>query len=302
MAPKQFFPASDRSQILVYVNLPAGVTTRTTQERIEQMINIAKDKAKYPEITDVIGYVGFGGPRFVLSLAPLDPASHVGFMVLNTTTKEAVAELVPKLRNDFREQVTDVQARVSGMFLGTSDPNVIQIQVKGTDPVYLQQQSKKLEQMLADFPGTIDIWSNWFNPVTRLDVQVDQQNALAAGVTSQDIANMLSAYVTGTPLSEYRDQDEVYPIVARAVLAERSSPTHLENVTVSARNSTEGIPLGQVATVKPVTGLSYIQREDLMRTITIEARNLQVSPEDMAPMLQAQIDQMNRDMRPGALR
>ena len=299
LAPKQFFPDSDRSQILVYVNLPAGVTTRTTQARIEQMMAIAQNKEKYPEIKDAVGYVGFGGPRFVLSLAPLDPASHVGFMVLNTDSKEAVSQLVPKLRNDFRTQVTDVEARVSGMFLGPSDPNVIQIQIKGNDAVYLQEQSKKIEAMLAAFPGTIDIWSNWFNPVTRLDVQVDQQRALNAGVTSKDIANTLSAYVSGKPLSEYRDQDEVYPIMARAVISERSSPTHIENVAIIPSGRTEGIPLGQVATIQPVTGFSYIQREDLTRTITIEARNLQISPEDMAPLLQPQIDALNQQMKAG---
>ena len=299
LAPKQFFPDSDRSQVLVYVNLPTGVTTRTTQERIQDMVEIAMDKEKYPEVTDVIGYVGFGGPRFVLSLAPLDPASHVGFMVLNTTSKQAVQEIIPRLRNDFREQVTDVEARVSGMFLGPSDPNVIQIQVKGTDPVYLQEQSKKIEKMLADFPGTIDIWSNWFNPVTRLDIQVDQQRALEAEITSQDIASSLSAYVTGRPLSEYRDQDEVYPIMARAVLSERSSPTHLENAPIFPGNTTDAIPLGQVATIKPVAGFSYIQRENLIRTVTIEARNLNVSPEDMEPLLQPKIDELNKQMRAG---
>ncbi len=300
-APKQFFPGSDRSQVLVYVNLPAGVTTRTTQDRIEKMVAIAMDKEKYPEVKDVIGYAGFGGPRFVLSLAPLDPASHVGFMVINTEDKEAVQAIIPRLRNDFRAQVTDVEARVSGMFLGPSDPNVIQIQVKGTDAVYLQEQSQKIEKMLADFPGTIDIWSNWFNPVTRLDVQVDQQRALDAGVTSSDIATTLSAYVSGRPLSEYRDHDEVYPIMARAVLAERSSPTHLENVAIFPGNGTEGIPLGQVATIKPVTGFSYIQREDLIRTVTIEARNLQISPEDMEPLLLAKIEELNSQMKPGHL-
>ncbi len=297
--PKKFFPDSDRDQVLVYVNLPAGVTTRTTEERIKQMMAIAQDEARYPEITDAIGYVGFGGPRFVLSLAPLDQASHVGFIVLNTRDRASVDAVIPRLRNDYRAKMFDVEARVSGMFLGPSDPNVIQIQIKGNDAVYIQQQAEIVEQLLSAFPGTIDIWSNWFNPVTRFDIQVDQQRALQAGVTSKDIASGLSSYVSGSPLSEYRDQDEVYPIMARAVLAERINPSRLETVSIFPGSSTQGIPLSQVAEIRPVVGFSTLQREDLTRTVTVEARNLLVSPEDMAPLLQAELQMLNDQMKPG---
>lgn len=300
-APQKFFPDSDRAQVLVYVNLPTGVTTRTTQERVKTMMEIVQDKKKFPELGSVVAYVGFGGPRFVLSLAPTDPASNVGFLVINAKDKQAVDEAIPRLRSVFRSQLTDVEARVTGMFLGPSDPNVIQIQVKGPDAAYIQEQSKKIEQLLREVPGTIDVWSNWFNPITRLDIQVDQKRALAANVTSKDVSDMLATYVTGKPISEFRDFDDVYPIVARAVSAERTNLSRLESLTIFPTGSPEGVPLGQVAEVVPVVGYPAIQREDLVRTVTIEARNLRVSPEDMAPMLQSKIDALNKEMKAGHL-
>ncbi len=297
--PKKFFPDSDRSQILVYVNLPAGVTTRTTEDRLQDMMKLLKDRERYPDLGDAVAYVGFGGPRFVLSLAPLDPAPHVGFMVINAADRQAVTRAIPRLRDDFRQHLTDVEARVSAMFLGPSDPNVIQIQVKGPDAVYIQEQSKKIEQMLADIPGTIDIWSNWYNRVTRLDVQVDQQQAIAAGVTSKEIAKSLTSYFSGSTVASFRDGDDVYPVVSRAIDAERNSLSRLDSIAIFSPVLKDSIPLSQVSDISPVSGFAHIQREDLVRTVTIEARNLLISPEDMAPMLQLRIDEMNVALKPG---
>lgn len=297
--PAKFFPDSDRAQVLVYVNLPIGVTTRTTEARIKEMIDIASNDKRYPELSDIISYVGFGGPRFVLSLAPLNPAPNVGFMVLNAENKEAVDRVIPRLREDFRRSLPDVEARISGMFLGPSDPNVLQVQIKGPDAVYIQEQSKKLEEILENVPGTIDVWSNWYDPVTRIAVNVDQQRALNSGVTSSDIASTLSAYVAGSAISEFRDFDEVYPIVSRAVINERTDPSRLKTMAIFPEGNVESIPLGQVADIETKVGFANIQREDLIRTVTVEARNINMSPEDMAPLIKAQIENLNSQLRPG---
>ena len=297
--PAKFFPDSDRPQILVYVNLPTGVTTRTTEARIKEMMSLIQDEKRYPELGNTAAYVGFGGPRFVLSLAPLDPAPHVGFLVINATDLEAVNEAIPRLREDFRRQLPDVEARVSGMFLGPSDPNVLQVQIKGPDANYIHEKSKKLEEILSSVPGTIDVWSNWYNPITRLDVRIDQQKALAAGVTSSDAAAALSRYVTGAPVSEFRDADEVYPIVSRAIATERTDPSRLTSLAVFPEGSSVSVPLGQFANIVPVGGFAQIQREDLTRTVTVEARNLLISPEDMAPLIQEKIDALYAELKPG---
>ncbi|WP_375056072.1 efflux RND transporter permease subunit [Zobellella sp. DQSA1] len=300
-APAKFFPDSDRAQILVYVNLPAGVTTRTTDARMKEMMDIISDKERYPDLGNFAAYVGFGGPRFVLSLAPLDPAPHVGFFVINATDREAASAAIPRLRDDFRRKLSDVEARVSGMFLGPSDPNVIQIQVKGPDADYIVEQSKAIERMLADIPGTIDIWSNWYNPVTRLAIDVDQPLAQRAGVSSTDVARSLSNFVSGQPVSAFRDGDEVFPIISRAMAHERNDVGRLKSIPVFPQGSAEPVPLEHIAQIAAQRGFGFIHREDLTRTVTVEARNLFISPEDMAPLLQPHIDSLNERLAPGHL-
>ena len=297
--PQKFFPDSNTPQILVYVDLPAGVTSRTTDARIKELTSIVEDKERYPEFEESIAYVGFGGPRFVLSLAPVDPASNVGFMVINVTDIEAAKKAIPRLRDDFRKYVPGVDARVSRMFLGPTDTNVIQVQVKGPDADYVYETSKAVEAILADVPGTIDIWGDWRNRVSRFDVEINQHLARDAGVTSSDVSNALARYVTGQPVSEYREGDEVIPIVMRAVADERSDFDRLKSVSIYPGVGGPPVPLAQVATVTRTTGFAVIEREDLTRTLTVEARNLLITPEDMAPLIKPAIDALNSSLAPG---
>lgn len=297
--PERFFPASDRPQILVDVNLPAGVTTQATEAQMLRMTDIIGDRQRYPELGSVIAYVGFGGPRFVLSLTPLDPAPNVGFMVINAPSKEVARAAIPKLREDFRNYLQEANVRVAGMFLGPSDPNVIQIQLKGPDADYVYAQSKQLEKILADIPGSIQLWSDWLNRSTSLQVDVDQALARSAGVSTSDIAGAVSGYFSGRAVAEFRDGDEVFPIVARAVAAERGDLDRLETLAVHLPGSAESIPLAQVASIKPVSGFPRIQREDLSRTVTVEARNTLMSPEDMAPMVAEKLAALNASLAPG---
>jgi len=296
---QKFLPESDRAQILVYVDLPAGVTERTTQARLKDMMALIGDEERYPDVLSYAAYVGFGGPRFVLSLAPVDPAPNKGFIVINMTDIEATIANVPKFREAFRAAVPDVNARVSRMFLGQSDPNVIELQLKGPDADYIFEKSVELERMLLDVPGTIDVWSDWYNPIDRLEVRIDQQAARIAGVTSSDVARLLSQFATGTPISQYRDGDEVVPIVIRSAGDERTSIDRLRTSSVYSSTTGEAIPLSQVASVERSTGYSFIQRENLIRTVTIQGRNPNMTPQDMVPILAPKLEAFNGTLAPG---
>ncbi len=296
---QKFLPESDRAQILVYVDLQAGVTERTTEKRLRQMMDIISDKQRYPDVLSYAAYVGFGGPRFVLSLAPVDPAPNKGFIVINMKDIESTIANVNALREDFRSALPDVNARVSRMFLGQSDPTVMEIQIKGPDDHYLYEKAVELEKILKDVPGTIDVWSDWYNRIDRLEVKIDQQAARIAGVTSNDISRLLSQFASGLPVSQFRDGDEVIPIVIRSTGQERISIDRLRTASVYASRTGEAIPLSHVATVNRVAGFSFIQRENLTRTVTIQGRNPNLTPQDMAPMLEPILEEFNKSLAPG---
>ncbi len=297
--PTAFFPDSDTPQTLIYVELPAGTTSRTTDKRVQEMVEVIRDQGTYPAVESVAAYVGFGGPRFVLSLPPVDPAPNRGFIVLNMKDIDATKAIIPQLRDDFLNRFPDVNARVSRMYLGPEDPNVIQVQMQGPDADYIHEQSKKLEDILGGVDGMIDIWSNWYNRTTDLEVIVDQQRARIAGVTSADISASLARHVIGEPVTVFRDGDEIYPVTMRANEQGRTSLDGLETVAVYPASGGASVPLGQVATISPSSGFAFIQREDMSRTVTVEGRNLTKSPEDMAVLIQPKLDELNAQLAPG---
>ncbi len=298
-APKKFFPDSDRTQVLVYVDLPAGVTTRSTDRRMRAIFDAVKDDVRFPHVETFAGYVGFGGPRFVLSLTPMDPAPNKGFMVLNVDRGEHMEPTMAALREVFRRDFRDLEARVTRMFLGPSDSTKIEVQVKGPDAAVLDATARDIERRLAAVPGAIDLYHDWEGRLTRLRVEVDQARARRAGVASADIARSLETYVSGREVSEFRDGDDIFPIVARAAAAERTDVDRVKTLAVHARGSDRHVPLLQVAEVELVNDWSRIARENMSRTITVEARNTAMTAEDMVPLVQDDLDAIAAGLPPG---
>lgn len=296
--PKEFFPSNNNPQVLVYIELPSGSTSSQTDEGVRHIVDLIDDKDRFPEVEGFAAYVGFGGPRFVLSLSPVNPAPNKGFIVVNTKDLAGAQAIVPRLREVFAEQVPDVNARVTRMFLGPEDPKVIKLQVTGPDADYINALAGDVMDLLAQEPDMIDIWSNWRSRTVEIDLRVDQQAARAAGVTSADIATSLQRQLDGQPISTFREADESFPIVMRAKDDERTSIDRLRSSAVYAADGTS-VPLGQVAELELSGEWGFIQREDMQRTVTVEGRHLSISPEDLAPMLQPKLDAMNEGLAPG---
>lgn len=296
--PGKFFPDSDCTQVLMTVELPSNVSLSTTDREMRDIYAALKDEERFPFLADFAGYAGYGGPRFVLSLAPLDPAPNKGFIVANVDGGEnmpkAIADLRALIRNDF----PGVRARVRVMFLGPSDPGVIQAQIKGPDADYITAKADELAAIFRSVPETIDVWQDWENRVPKVAIDIDQARARRPGVTSQDIATTLSGYFSGRFVSQYREGDDIFPIVARARGEERTDLDRVRALSVLASDGST-VPLVQVADLRIVSDLAVNKREDKTRTVTVEARPSSVPPEGMVPLVADRIEALEGSMEPG---
>ncbi|WP_196138653.1 efflux RND transporter permease subunit [Aliikangiella sp. G2MR2-5] len=294
--PNQFFPDSDRMQILINVDLPADVSARQTDATMRKIFQFIENKQMFPEIESYSGYVGFGGPRFVLSLSPDDPADNKGFIVLNLNNTANIGPLIDKLYRNLMEQFPDIFVRVKKMFLGPSDSSVLQIQVKGPDADILYAKAEQIVDMFHQIPGTIDIRQDWEQIITNVVVKVDQKRARRAGVTSQDIAQALEGYFSGAAITEYREQDDIIPIIFRAEVAERFNLDRLRTIGVYSETRGVAIPLFQIADFEPDNQYAKIQRENMFRTISIEARNTAMTAEDLKSVVNARLEELKTDL------
>jgi len=293
---KQFFPDSDRTQIIVNIDLPNGTSSKETNRQMKEIFSWLDDKEQFDFITSYSGYVGFSGPRFVMSLAPEDPAQNKGFIVLNVKDGTDISAKVLKLDRQIEHNFPNVSARVNKMFLGPSDSNTIKIQVKGPDKKTIYKKAQQVMDVLYDTPNTLDIRTDWENLIVKVDVQIDQHRAKRAGLTSSEIAQALETYFSGTQITEYREGDEIIPVIFRAEQAERENLDRLRTLTIYSKKTGKSVPLFQVAQLAPNHQFSIIQHEDLFRTVSIQARNTDMAAEDLKLIIDDKIQALKADL------
>ena len=293
---KQFFPDSDRTQVVMYIDLPNGTSARETDRQMHDVFKWLDNREHFPEITNYSGYSGFNGPRFVLTLNPEDPTDNKGFVVINVKEGTPLNPFVNKLHNGIIETFPNVSGRVKRMFAGPSDSSSISIQVKGPDKDILYEKAKEIMAVLQAVPYTKNVRTDWENRIVKMQVKIDQHRARRAGVTSSDVATALQGYYSGANVTEYRDGDDIVPVVFRADEEERSNLDRLRTVSIFSSQSGKSVPLFQVADFIPVNQYSKIQRENMFTTITIEASNTEMTAEDLKVIIDEDIEALKSDL------
>jgi len=297
---QQFFPDSDRTQIMVYIDLPNGTSAKETNRQMLDVFKWFDNKEYFHEIESYSGYAGFNGPRFVLTLNPEDPADNKGFVVLNVKEAIDLDTLVNKVHNGIITTFPNVSPRVKRMFAGPSDSSTISIQVKGPDKDIIYAKAQEVMAILQKVPFTKNVRTDWENRIVKVKVKVDQHRARRAGVTSDDIAQALQSFFSGANVTQYREGDDIIPLIFRAKEAERYNLDRLRTVSVFSNNSNQGssvaIPLFQVADFIPVNQYSKILREDMFSTITVEASNTEMTAQDLMKIIDDDIQTLKVDL------
>jgi multidrug efflux pump subunit AcrB len=290
--PQAFFPSGDRNQYLIYLDLPAGTRIEETDRTVRKLSAWLQDKEQNPEITGTIAYVGNGGPRFFLSLSPVDPDPFVGFLIVNTETSKEVPELVQRTNQYVANHFPNVRGRVKSMWLGASETGLFEIRLSGPGEEVLLEQAEQLMAALRKIPGSMDIKQDWNNRVMMVKADVDQARARRAGVTSEAVANALNFFIDGATTTDFQEGNVEIPIVGRGVKSERESSESL--ATISIRTSSGGnVPLSQVADFYTVGELNRIMRYNQERTVTVSAKNQVLKASEIFAALTPTIEEMD---------
>ncbi len=278
--PNIFFPPSDRLYFTVELTLPQGTaieTTETVVERFEKFIGeeLAVDTIDDPDrqgVTNWISYIGSGGVRFVLSHNPEPPASNYALLVLNTTGSEIIDELIVQLNDYAFEHFPDVLIKAKRISSAAPVKNPVEVRLYGSDTEALFDIMEDVKNEMSHIDGLENITDDWGQRIKKLVVEVNQQRALLAGVTNEDIAISLQSGLSGLELTQYREDDKVIPVVFRSVEADRHDIRKLQSLTIYSQANGTAIPLTQVADIDIVWEPSKILRRDRLKVITVGAQ------------------------------
>jgi len=290
--PRILFPNGDRNQYTVYLDFPAGTHIEETDRNVREFCAWLQDKKENPQITGAIAYVGNGGPRFFLSLSPTDPDPNNAFVIVNTQTGDQVDELIKRTRRHLLDHFPNARGRVKPMFLGSSEPGILEIRLSGPNIDVLWDQAEQLKAGLRKISGTLDIKDDWNNRVVSTKVDVDQYRARRAGLTSQDVADSLSFFIDGSTVTDFHQGNVDIPIVGRGIKAERDSSSDLATLNVYSPSSNAGVPLNQVADVYGIGELSRIVRYNQERTIKVSARHQLLKAVELYEQIKPTLDRL----------
>ncbi len=303
MIPVQFMPESDRPQVLIDVKLPAGYGIRETERQLKDLSAWLDDETDNPEVQQVLTYVGNGGVRFFVTLAPDPAAPNMGFILVTVDSLESVEPLMARIRSHALQTYPSLDLIVKRMFMGAVETGLVEARISALglpgQRNVLFEASRDVVEVFADTPHSVNIYNDWEDRIVKATVNVDQTRAQRARVTNQEIANSLESILTGGTATSLRERDEQIPITARALPAERLSPDRLFTATVFSNETGSAVPLTQIATIEPHTTFSVIKRRDYAPTVTVQAKSLTQTATELEATVTPAIDEIVDALGPG---
>ncbi|WP_233972756.1 efflux RND transporter permease subunit, partial [Pectobacterium versatile] len=266
MVKKQFFPTSDRPEVLVEVQMPYGSSieqTSITTAKIEDWLK-QQDEAKI-----VTSYIGQGSPRFYLAMAPELPDPSFAKIVVLTDSQEAREALKFRLREAAASGLApEARVRVTQLVFGPYSPFPVAYRVMGPDPATLREIADKVKAVMQASPMMRTVNTDWGPRVPTLHFTLDQDRLQSVGLTSSTVAQQLQFLLSGVPITSVREDIRSVQVVGRAAGEIRRDPAKIEGFTLVGAAG-QRIPLSQIGEVEVRMEDPVLRRRDRTPTITV---------------------------------
>lgn len=270
--PQLYFPDSSRLQVMIDYWAPEGTRIQETSANLERIEGYLQ---KHSATASVSTFVGKGPPRFYLPVSAEDPYTSYGQIIVNTKTLDGVDQLVAETDDWVRENVPEAMVRVRKYAVGAFDDWKIEARFSGpanADPATLRRLASEGVNILRDSPNAKEVRVNWRERVQAVVPRFNQERARWAGVSRDDLARVMRRASDGIVVGQYRQDDDLIPIVARNVESERlRAASSLDEMQITPRLSTHAVPVLQV-----IDGIEtpwedpIIWRWDRRRAITVQ--------------------------------
>ena len=298
LVPQQFFPPSNRAEILVDLKLEEGASLTATEQAVHK---VEQFLSKQKGIDNYVAYVGTGSPRFYLPLdQQLPQASFAQFVVLASSLDDR-DEIRRSLDKQIKQLLPQVRTRVSLLENGPPVGYPLQYRVSGEDLSTVRQWAQKVAKVLSEDPNTTNVHLDWGEPSKIIAIEIDQDRARQMGVSSVDLANFLNASVTGAVMNQYREKRELIEIRLRGDKSERVEVASLASLAVPTTKGTT-VPLAQIAKIESRFEEGLIWHRNRLPTITVRAdirTNLQ--PATVVQQLADKMQALRADLPNGYL-
>ena len=275
LIPNIFFPPNDKAILKAEFELPMGTPIENTRDLVRKIEAFMEEELTVgPErmegIVDWATFIGQGAPRFVLNFNPEQARPEYAVMIVNATSVRAIEEtVIPRMESFCFENFPDLYSTIVLLPTGPPPSAPVEVRISGRDPDILFAVADQVRSRLASIHGTKNIRDDWGLRTKKLRVNVDQPRVRRAGLTNADVAVSLQTLLSGYESTQFREEDEVIPIVLRSEEADRRDIGKLETLNIYSQSTGQSVPLKQVADVEVVWQPSKILRRDRLKTVTV---------------------------------
>ena len=294
---KQFFPISDRPEVLVEVQMPYGSSITQTSNataRIESWLSTQL------EAQIVTSYIGQGAPRFYFAMGPELPDPSFAKTVVRTGSQEEREALKHRLRQAIADGLApEARVRVTQLVFGPYSPFPVAYRVSGPDANELRKIAAEVRQVMAASPMMRTVNTDWGTRTPTLHFTLNQDRLQAVGLNSSAVAQQLQFLLSGVPVTTVREDIRTVQVVARSAGSTRLDPARLADFTLAGAGG-QRVPLSQVGEVEVRMEEPVMRRRDRVPTITVQgdiAEGLQ--PPDVSTAITAQLQPLMQKLPAG---
>ncbi|WP_066717018.1 efflux RND transporter permease subunit [Sphingomonas pituitosa] len=294
---KQFFPTSDRPELLVEVQMPKGTAlaqTSTATAQVEAWLQ------QQPEAKIITAYIGQGAPRFFMSLSPELPDPSFAKVVVRTPDEAARDRLKLKLRQAVANGLAPAaRVRATQLVFGPPSPFPVAFRVAGPDLSVVRGIAERVQKVMQADPMMRTVNSDWGDRAPALHFVLDQDRLRAFGLTSSDVADQLQFLLSGAPVSQVREDIRSVEVVARSAGTDRLDPARIGNYQLMGANG-QRVPVSQIGKIEVRMEDPILLRRDRLPTITVRgdiANGLQ--PPDVSTAMLAKLQPILQNLPSG---
>ncbi|RMM72151.1 AcrB/AcrD/AcrF protein [Pseudomonas syringae pv. maculicola] len=263
---KQFFPVSDRPEVLVELQMPYGTSIAQTSAAAAKVESWLAEQAEAGIVT---AYIGQGAPRFYMAMGPELPDPSFAKIVVRTDSQEQRETLKHRLRQAISEGLAgEAQVRVTQLVFGPYSPYPVAYRVTGHDPDTLRSIAAQVQQVLSASPMMRTVNTDWGTRTPTLHFTLQQDRMQAIGLSSSQVAQQLQFLLTGLPVTAVREDIRTVQVVARSAGDTRLDPAKIMDFTLTGVDG-QRVPLSQIGAVDVRMEEPVMRRRDRTPTITV---------------------------------
>lgn len=266
LVKKQFFPVSDRPEVLVELQMPYGTSIAQTSAAAAKVESWLAEQAEAGIVT---AYIGQGAPRFYMAMGPELPDPSFAKIVVRTDSQEQREALKHRLRQAISEGLAgEAQVRVTQLVFGPYSPYPVAYRVTGHDPDTLRSIAAQVQQVLSASPMMRTVNTDWGTRTPTLHFTLQQDRMQAIGLSSSQVAQQLQFLLTGLPVTAVREDIRTVQVVARSAGDTRLDPAKIMDFTLTGVDG-QRVPLSQIGAVDVRMEEPVMRRRDRTPTITV---------------------------------